>query len=140
WYVSNTRSAQLTCGSFLRRRQLLLLLLDLLQQAGVHRVPRNATRRVLAELVTFGPHQRRAVAAREAPLLLVRVHVAGEVRIRNRPPAHADDRHAIVAKIGLPGLDRIVSQVAIAGSDDRKIRTGTMCRLGEFEMTRDTNE
>src|SRR6185312_7658382 len=55
-------------------------------------------------------------------------------------PAHADDRHAIVAKIGLPGLDRIVSQVAIAGSDDRKIRTGTMCRLGEFEMTRDANE
>ena len=101
---------------------------------------RSTARRILAELVALGPHQRRAVADGDAHLLLIHVHVPGEVGIRNRAAAHPDDRDAIVAKIGFPCLHRVLPQVAVAGSDDRQIRARATRGFGQLEVTRHANE
>ena len=74
-----------------RGRLAFRVLLNHLQQPRIDRIPRHASRRVLAKLVVFRPHQRGAVAHRDARLPLVHLHVAGKIRIGNRAPAETND-------------------------------------------------
>ena len=85
-------------------------------------VERRAAGRELAQRVVLRPHQRRAVAERAADALAVELAVVEQlphqVRLRQRRPADADERHPAVADVRRPGLRQELLQVAVAGADD----------------------
>src|SRR5438552_12525811 len=89
-------------------------------------------------------HERRAVAKGPASAFAVAAagfeQLSGEVRLRQRGPADADERDTAIARIRGTGLEKIFLQIAVTAADHRQARISPLQLTRQPEMAVDADQ